>query len=436
MAAPVLANRSVAFVNKTGTDDAGYNSVGQPASFLTIAAALADLAANYPAASLTNPHVVAVGPGVFTTAAFALPPFTFIQGSADTTGTISTILSMSGNITLAAAWSVNAAKNGGITNVVIRAASGTPTIDLTQPAPASGNPARTLTLDNIITDLDLIAFVALSTADVLNVSRFTHDGSNTNDIDFAGGTVTLNNVQSGAIVTLHDSTIALASQVYMLTITNASSRLVVNSTAAVGASVRLGCSDIRNLTMAETAPGVVALAADAISIPLLANITFTGSAVNADITRTTDMGGFSGNTTTSAYGVGTAYQLTNTAAAVTFGTTSPAIVLAAAGTYRIMAQINLAYTGATVVAETATIKVRRTNNTPADASVVPVLDLPVAVTLTNTYGIFQIPPFNYTTTNANDALALFANVSAALGAGTIDATAIGTSIVATLIAQP
>ncbi len=129
------------------------------------------------------------------------------------------------------------------------------------------------------------------------------------------------------------------------------------------------------------------------------------------------------------YGVGTAYSLTNTAAAVTFGTTSPAKVLDKAGTYLVLAQINLAYTGATVVAETATIKVRRTNNTAADVSVLPVLDLPVSTTLTNTYGIFQIPPFIYTTANIDDSLSIFANVSAGLGAGTIDATAIGTSLV-------
>lgn len=137
------------------------------------------------------------------------------------------------------------------------------------------------------------------------------------------------------------------------------------------------------------------------------------------------------NAVTAAYGVGTVYSLTNTAAAIDFGTTDPAIVIAAAGTYMISAQLNIAYTGATVVAETATIKVRRTNNTPADVSVVPVLDLPVSTTLTHTYGIFQIPPFVYTTALTNDAITIFGNVSAALGAGTIDATAIGTAIIAT-----
>jgi hypothetical protein len=134
--------------------------------------------------------------------------------------------------------------------------------------------------------------------------------------------------------------------------------------------------------------------------------------------------------TNTAYGAGTAYSLTNAAAAIDFGTTDPSIVLAQAGTYLIFAQVHLAYAGATVVAETASVKVRRTNNTAADLSAVVVIDLPVATTLTNSYGIVTIPPFTYTTTATDDAVTLFGQVSATLGAGTIDATAIGTSIVA------
>lgn len=134
--------------------------------------------------------------------------------------------------------------------------------------------------------------------------------------------------------------------------------------------------------------------------------------------------------TNAAYGAGTAYSLTNAAAAIDFGTTDPAIVLAQAGTYLVFAQVHLAYAGATVVAETASLKVRRTNNTAADLSEVVVIDLPVATTLTNSYGTVSIPPFVYTTTATNDAVTLFGQVSATLGAGTINATAVGTSLVA------
>jgi hypothetical protein len=137
---------------------------------------------------------------------------------------------------------------------------------------------------------------------------------------------------------------------------------------------------------------------------------------------------------TTIRGVGTAYSLTNTAAAIVFGTTSPAIVLAEAGTYLLFGQIQLTATGATVVAETATLKLRRTNNTAVDIpGALILLDLPVSTTLTHTLGIFCIPPVVYTTTNTDDAVTLFANVSAALGAGTVDATAAGTSIVAVRI---
>lgn len=132
----------------------------------------------------------------------------------------------------------------------------------------------------------------------------------------------------------------------------------------------------------------------------------------------------------SAYGVGTAYSLTDTAAAIDLGTTDPAIVLDKAGTYLVMAQVNVQYAGATVAAETATLKVRRTNNTAADLSAVVVVDLPASTTLTHMYGTVAIPPFTYTTTAVDDAVTLFGNVSAALSAGTINVTAIGTSILA------
>lgn len=125
-----------------------------------------------------------------------------------------------------------------------------------------------------------------------------------------------------------------------------------------------------------------------------------------------------------AYGTGTAYSLTNTAAALDFGTTDPAIVIPGSGTWKLSAIVQLNYTGATVVTETATLKLRRTNNTAADiANTTLLLDLPVATTLTNTYGTFALMRVLYTTTNANDAIAIFGSVSATLGAGTIDATA-------------
>jgi hypothetical protein len=135
-----------------------------------------------------------------------------------------------------------------------------------------------------------------------------------------------------------------------------------------------------------------------------------------------------------AYGAGTAYTLTNTAAALVFGTTSPNLTLTESGTYLVFGHVQLAAAGATVVAETATLKLRRTNNTAADVSSSSILlDLPVSTTLTHTLGVFALPPVVYVTTNADDVLSIFANVSAALGAGTITAIATGTSLVAVRI---
>lgn len=120
---------------------------------------------------------------------------------------------------------------------------------------------------------------------------------------------------------------------------------------------------------------------------------------------------------------GTAYQLTNSAAALDFGTTDPVVVLNKAGRWLIFAEVQLEYTGATVIAETASLKLRRTNNTAADVTTARTLDLPVATTLTHTYGSFKLPVANYTTAATDDSITIFGNVSAGLGAGTIDASA-------------
>ena len=132
----------------------------------------------------------------------------------------------------------------------------------------------------------------------------------------------------------------------------------------------------------------------------------------------------------SAYGAGTAYQLTNTAAAIVLGTTSPSIVIPEAGVWLVQAQVHLARNGATVTTQTATLKVRRTNNTAGDVGAAPVIDLPASTTLTDTLGVVALPPVEYTTANNDDALTIFGSVNTALGAGTLDAVAIGTSITA------
>jgi hypothetical protein len=121
-----------------------------------------------------------------------------------------------------------------------------------------------------------------------------------------------------------------------------------------------------------------------------------------------------------ANGSGTAYTLTGTAAAVNLGTDDPVVTLGAAGTYLLLATAQIEYAGATVAAETLALKLRRTNNTAADVSASPVtIDLPAATTLTHTYGVVALPPVLYTTENDDDAVTIFANLSALLGAGTV-----------------
>lgn len=296
MAAPDLTQRNVCFVSKLGTDDAGYNAVGAPQPRLTIAAALADLAANYPAASATNPLFISIEGGDYTTPAFALPPFTYIVGNPDSQAdpTAAVIINLTGNVTLSAGWSVNQTAFGGFANLTFRQTT-SQNIDLTLPAPASGNPVRTISIRNIRTDCDSVSYEATSTADVIQITGLVHDGNSADAIEISGGSQLINNVLTAAVMTINDSaTIGAVSQAYGIFVTSAAGRLICASTIAAGCTVRLGACDLRFLTLSETAPGVIAVAADAVSIPLVGNITFSGTAVNADLTRTTDSNAIAG----------------------------------------------------------------------------------------------------------------------------------------------
>lgn len=126
-------------------------------------------------------------------------------------------------------------------------------------------------------------------------------------------------------------------------------------------------------------------------------------------------------TLTTAYLSGTAYSLTNTAAAVTGGTTSPSITLGAAGTYRIDGYVNLKYSAATFAAnQTVTLKFRRTNNTAADlTSGSTTATTRIITTTTDEMGNIKLPTISYTTTNTNDVVTIFASVGTAPSAGSL-----------------
>lgn len=125
-------------------------------------------------------------------------------------------------------------------------------------------------------------------------------------------------------------------------------------------------------------------------------------------------------TAISAVATGTVYSLTDTSAKVDFGTTDPAIVVNVAGTYLITAVAKLHYTGATFAGrETATLKLRRTNNTAADVGSADVVDLDILTTETGHAGMAVIQAV-YTTTATDDAIELFGAVSTAPSAGSLD----------------
>ncbi len=140
--------------------------------------------------------------------------------------------------------------------------------------------------------------------------------------------------------------------------------------------------------------------------------------------------GIPGNNFTS-YGQGTSYVLTNTSALLDFGLADPAPVIAQAGTYLLMGQAQLAYSGALVTGESVALKIRRTSPNAADIpSSLITLNLPTGSGMNYTYGTFSIPPLIYQTTGRSDVLSLYGNVSSTLGLGGVIAQSSGTSLIA------
>ncbi len=126
----------------------------------------------------------------------------------------------------------------------------------------------------------------------------------------------------------------------------------------------------------------------------------------------------------SAYAAGTVYSLTNTAALVDFGTTDPVTVINQPGRYVLSGGAQLKYNATTFAGnQTATCKITRLNNTPADiTNATRTIDLAIVTTITDNAGYVQIPTTYYDTAFSNDVLALYCSVSATPGAGTVDAT--------------
>lgn len=128
------------------------------------------------------------------------------------------------------------------------------------------------------------------------------------------------------------------------------------------------------------------------------------------------------NSALSVYAAGTAYSLTNTAAALTFGTTSPSLTITDPGTYLLLARVRVDYNGATFAAvRNVTLKLRRTNNTAADLTNASTgFKTAVVTTVTYTADDAVIPPVIYTTQNSNDIISIFGSIDTGPTAGSID----------------
>lgn len=131
-----------------------------------------------------------------------------------------------------------------------------------------------------------------------------------------------------------------------------------------------------------------------------------------------------GGANLSVYASGTAYQLTNTSALLDFGTTDPTLTITSAGVWLILARARIDYTGATFAAvRTGTLKLRRTNNTAADlANSSGSFLTDIITTLTYTLAVIDLQPIIYTTTNSNDVIELWGDISVVPTAGSIDAS--------------
>lgn len=126
----------------------------------------------------------------------------------------------------------------------------------------------------------------------------------------------------------------------------------------------------------------------------------------------------------SVYAAGTAYTLTATSAAVDFGTTDPVLTIDTAGTYLLFTRVNYEYVGATFAANRdVTTKLRRTNNTPADVSnSSSVIGTNIVTTVNGVLEVLTLNPVLYTTTNVNDAITIYADVSVLPSAGSLQIT--------------
>lgn len=122
---------------------------------------------------------------------------------------------------------------------------------------------------------------------------------------------------------------------------------------------------------------------------------------------------------------GTAYTMTNAYGSLDFGTTDPILTIANAGTYAVFVDVQLNLVGATYATyDSATIKLRRTNNTAADlAGSTFGTFIPTITTITAVGPYLHVGPIKYTTTNTNDTITVQGILGTTPAAGSVTATA-------------
>lgn len=124
----------------------------------------------------------------------------------------------------------------------------------------------------------------------------------------------------------------------------------------------------------------------------------------------------------SVHAAGAAYALTNSAAKLDFGTTDPSLTIDKKGTYLLTGRCQLRYNGTTFTNNrTATLALRRTNNTPTDVTNGTVTALTRITTTLTDHFVDLAWSVLYTTTNTDDVIELFGSVNILPSAGSLDA---------------
>lgn len=120
---------------------------------------------------------------------------------------------------------------------------------------------------------------------------------------------------------------------------------------------------------------------------------------------------------------GAVYTMTATSALIDFGNIDPVITVSQSGTWKIQVGLYVHYNAATFSSnQSINFKLRRTNNTASDIISTPAIGLNIVSNFTGGDFFILLPPVWYTTTNANDIIQLWGNLTALPSAGSITIT--------------